>query len=155
MLRSVAEEIVGMSNDELIERRRGGHQHGTRASAAAASTAGALPGSGDGAGVARHDDGIQRAHIDAELEGAGGNDAADFPVAESALNFAALVRKVAATVAANGFWFSRMLRIRLLQIGEKNFRVQARIGEDDGLQIAFQKFLRDARGFIDVAAANG
>src|SRR6266568_4247809 len=62
--------------------------------------------------------------------------------------------KVAAAVAADGFRFSRKLRIRLLQIGEKNFRVQARIGEDDGLQIVFQKFLRDARGFIDVAAAN-
>jgi len=39
-----------------------------------------------------------------------------------------------------------------LQVGEKNFRVQARVGEDDGLQIVFQKFLSHARGFIDVAA---
>src|SRR5260370_33186233 len=154
MLRSVAEEIVGMSNDELIERRRASNEHGAGTSAATPSAAGALPGSGDGSGVSGHDDGIQRAHINAELGRAGGNRAADFSVADAAFNFASFVRKVAATVAANGFWFSRMLRIRLLQIGEKNFRVQARIGEDDGLQIAFQKFLRDARGFIDVAAAN-
>src|SRR6266704_560630 len=154
VLRSVAEKIVGVSNDELVERRRGSHEHGAGASTAAASTAGTLPGGGDGAGISGHDDGIQRANINAELERAGGNHATDFSVAEAAFNFASFVRKVAAAVAANGFRFSRQQRIRLLQIGEKNFRVQARIGEDDGLQIVFQKFLRDARGFIDVAAAN-
>ena len=42
----------------------------------------------------------------------------------------------------------------MLQVGEKNFRLQPRIREDDGLQIVLQKFLRDARGFIDVAAAD-
>src|SRR6266567_3547581 len=45
MLRSVAEKIVGVSNDELVERRRGSHEHGAGASAAAASAAGTLPGS--------------------------------------------------------------------------------------------------------------
>src|SRR6266567_7308755 len=33
MLRSVAEKIVGVSNDELVERRRGSHEHGAGASA--------------------------------------------------------------------------------------------------------------------------
>ena len=32
--------------------------------------------------------------------------------------------------------------------------MQARIGEDHGLQIVFQEFLRHPRGFIDVAAAD-
>src|SRR5260370_7943407 len=131
MLRSVAEEIVGMSNDELIERRRGSHEHGAGTSAATPSAAGALPGSGDGAGVSGHDDGIQRANINAELERAGGNHAADFSVAEAAFNFASFARKVAAAVAANGFRFSRQLRIRLLQLGEKHFRVQPRLAQDD------------------------
>src|ERR1700674_590196 len=154
VLRRVAEEIVGMAHDELIERRGGSYQHGARASAAAAGTAGALPGSGDGARIAGHYDGIEGADINAELERAGRDDTADFSIAEAAFDFAAFVRQVAATIAANGFWFSRQPGIRLLQISEENFRVQARIGEDHRLQIVFQEFLRGARRFIDVAAAD-
>src|SRR5216684_5203532 len=125
VLRRVAEEIVGMANDELIERRGGSHQHGARASAAAARAARALPGSGDGAGIAGHHNGVKRAHIDAEFESAGGDDAADFSIAEAAFDVAALVGQVAAAVAANGFRFSGQLWIGLLQISEENFRVQA------------------------------
>src|SRR5258707_6487288 len=54
VLRRVAEEIVGMAHDELIERRGGSHQHGARASAAAASAARALLCGCDGAGIAGH-----------------------------------------------------------------------------------------------------
>src|SRR5258706_6920897 len=67
---------------------------------------------------------------------------------------ASLVRKVAAAVAANVFRFSWELRIGLLQIGEQDFRVQAGIRKDHGLQIAIQEFLRHARGFVDVTAAD-
>ncbi len=151
---SIAEEIVRMANDELIERRRRRHQHRARASAAASGAAGALPGGGDGAGVTGHDDGVERTDVNAELESAGGNHSANYSIAEAAFDFAALVRQVAAAIAANGFRFSRQVRIRLLQIGQENFSLQARIGEDDGLQIVFQKFLGHARGFVDVAAAD-
>ena len=46
------------------------------------------------------------------------------------------------------------LRIGLLQIREHQFGMQTRIGKHHGLQIAFEKFLRNAAGFVDVAAAN-
>src|SRR5260370_11457384 len=101
VLRSVAEEIVGMAHDELIERRGGSNQHGAGASAAAAGAAGALPGGGDGAGISGHDDGIEGADIDAEFERAGGNDAAAFSIAEAAFDFAAFVRRIAAARAAD------------------------------------------------------
>src|ERR1700674_3998371 len=120
VLRRVAEEVVWMTHDELIERRRRSHQHGARTSAAAASAARALPGGGDGAGIAGHDDGIERADINAELERACRNLSADLSIAEAAFDFAAFVRKVAATVATNGFRFSRQLGIRLLQIVQQN-----------------------------------
>src|SRR5258708_11129792 len=55
VLRRVAEEIVGMAHDELIERRGGSHQHGARASAAAATPPRAPPGCGEGARIAGHD----------------------------------------------------------------------------------------------------
>src|SRR5437016_14511156 len=43
VLGSVAEEIVGMANNELIERRRGGHEHGAGASSEANGADGGLP----------------------------------------------------------------------------------------------------------------
>src|SRR6266481_4463104 len=135
VLRGVAEKIVRVANDELIERRRRSHQHGAGASTAAAGTAGALPSCGDGARVSSHDDGIKRTYIDAEFEGACRNHTTDLSMAQAAFDFAAFVGQVTASIAANGFWFSRKLWICLLQIGQK-------------------KFLGHARGFIDVAAAD-
>src|SRR5258706_8751432 len=120
VFRRVAEKIVGMAHDELIEGRRRSNEHGARASAAAAGPAGPLPGGGDGAGIAGHDYGIEGADINAELNRAGRNHSADFSIAEAAFDFAAFVRQVTAAVAANGFRFSRHLWILLLQIGEKN-----------------------------------
>src|SRR5882762_7852639 len=154
MLRGVSEKIVRMANDELIERRRRRHQHRAGASTAAAGAAGALPSGGDGSGISGHDHGVERTDIDAEFERAGRNHAADFSIAQAALDFAPLTRQIAATIAANGFRLSRQLRICLLQISEKNFRMQARVREDDRLQIAFQEFLHHARRFVDVAAPN-
>src|SRR5260370_39431772 len=58
VLRGVAEKIVRVANDELIERRRRSHQHGARAPTTAACTAGAMPGGGVCAGVFGHIDGI-------------------------------------------------------------------------------------------------
>src|SRR5258708_24578904 len=92
VLRSVAEEIVGMAHDELIERRGRCDQHGTRASAAAAGAPGALPSGGDGAGIASHDDGIEGADINAKLERAGRNNSPDFSIPEAPFDFTALIR---------------------------------------------------------------
>src|SRR5712692_7383456 len=122
---SVAEKIVRVANDELIERRGGSHQHGAGASTAATSAAGALPGGRDGAGIAGHDDGIEGADVDTELERACRSNSTDFSIAEAAFDVAALVRQVAAAIATNGFRFSGQLWIGLLQIGEQDFRVQA------------------------------
>src|SRR5580704_11366376 len=96
VLGRVAEEIIGMAHDELVEWSGRSDEHGARAAAATASAAGALPGSGDRARVAGHHYGVQRADVDAQFERAGGNDSADAGVAETAFDFAALVRKVAA-----------------------------------------------------------
>src|SRR5438876_6178337 len=88
---SIAEKIIRMAHDELIERRGGSHQHGAGASAAASRASGALPRGGDGAGVSGHHDSVERADIDAEFERAGGNDTANFSIAQAAFDFAALV----------------------------------------------------------------
>src|SRR6267154_381805 len=70
-LRCVAEEIVRMANDELIQRRRRSHQHGAGTPASSSRAAGALPRSGDGAGISGHHYNIERADVNAELQRAG------------------------------------------------------------------------------------
>ena len=41
-----------------------------------------------------------------------------------------------------------------MEVGKQHLGVQPAVGEDDRLQIAFQKLLRDPQGFVDVAAAD-
>ncbi len=59
MFGRIAEKIVRMANDELVERRRRSDQNSAGASTAATCSTGALPGGGDGAGIAGHDDGVE------------------------------------------------------------------------------------------------
>src|ERR1700694_1775269 len=99
-----------MAHDELIERRGRSHQQSTGATAAATGASGALPGGGDGAWVAGHHHGVERAHINAELEGAGRNHSANLSIAEASFDLAAFIRQVSSTVAANCFRFSRQVR---------------------------------------------
>src|SRR5437899_8524348 len=150
----IAEEIVRVADDELIERRRRGDQHGAGAARAAAGAAGALPGRSDRAGIAGEDGGVERADVDAELERAGRNHAANAALAQAALDLASFARKIAAAIAANRLRLRRRMWIGLFEISQQEFRVQAAVGENNGLQIAFQEFLRHARRLVDVAAAN-
>ena len=143
-----------MLHDELIERRGGRHQHGAGTSAAASGAAGALPGGRDRAGIAGHDRGVERANVDAQFQRVGRNHAADAAFAQTVLDFAALAGKIAAAIAANRGRLAGRRGIRLLQIGEQHFGVQARVGEHDGLQIALQEFLSHARRLVDIAAAD-
>ena len=154
VFRRIAEEIVRMPHDELIERRGRRDQHRARTAAAASSTARALPGSRDGAGIAGHHHGVERSDVDAQFQRARGYHAANSSVAQSALDFAPFAGKISAAIAANRFRLPGQLRIGLLQIRQQQFGVQARIGEDHRLQIVLQEFLRHAGGFIDVAATN-
>ncbi len=154
MLRRAAEKIIRIANHKLIERGRGCHEDGTGATAATACAAGPLPGSGDRPGISRHHHGIERANIDAQLQRARRHHTANSCIAQSALDLAALVRQIAAAIAANRFRFARPVGISLLQIRQQQLGVQTRIREHDRLQLMFQEFLRHTRGFVDVAAAD-
>src|ERR1019366_763122 len=52
------------------------------------------------------------------------------------------------------FRLARLRRIRLLQIGEQDLRMQSAIRENNRLQLACKQFLGYPRGFIDIAAPN-
>ena len=99
--RGAAEEILGVFDDVLIERSAGGDEDGDRKAATATGATGTLPGGGDGAGVAGHDNGVEGADIDAEFEGVGGDDTLDFAAADLAFDFTAFAGEVAAPVATD------------------------------------------------------
>ena len=110
VLGRAAEEIVRMLDDELIERRRRSDEHGAGSAAAASGAARALPCGGDRAGVAGHHAGVERADINSQFEGIGGNHAADAAFAQAALDLAAFAGQIAAAIAANGFGAARRAR---------------------------------------------
>ena len=101
VFRSIAKKIIGIAHDELIQRRGGSHQHRARTAAAATRAARALPCGRNGPGIAGHHHGVQRSNVDAQLQRAGGNHAANLPVAQPALDFPALVGQIAAAISAN------------------------------------------------------
>src|SRR5207249_8217164 len=64
-----AEEVLGMGDHELVERRARRHEDGRRRAAAATGAAGLLPERRDGARIARQHRDVEMADVDAELEG--------------------------------------------------------------------------------------
>ena len=115
MFGRAAEKIFRMLDDELIERRGRSHEHSAGSAAAASGASRALPGGGDRAGIAGHHAGIERADIDSQFQGAGGDHAANAPLAQAALDFAALAGQIAAAIAANRLSRAGPRRIGLLQ----------------------------------------
>jgi len=154
VLGRAAEEIIGMLDHKLIKGRGGRDVDGASGPGAAAGATRALPSRGDGAGVAGHDGGVERANVDAELKGVGSDDAANFSFAQAALDGAAFAGKITAAIAANGGFLAGARGMSLLQIGEHQLSVQAGIGKHDRLQVVGQQFFGDATGFVDVTASN-
>src|SRR5262249_23110164 len=77
VLRRTAEEIIGVFDDELIERRAGCHKYSRACALAASRTASPLPARCDRARIACHDHGIERSDIYAEFKGIGRDHGAD------------------------------------------------------------------------------
>src|SRR5208282_203579 len=75
-------------------------------------------------------------------------------LAQPAFDLAPFPRQVTPTIATDRFRLARLRRIRLLQIGEQDLRMQSAIRENNRLQLACKQFLGYPRGFIDIAAPN-
>ena len=98
---ALAEKIVRVRNDVLVEGgRRCDHDH-QRFAIAPARAPGLLPGAGDGAGIAAQKAGLQLADVDAQFQCVGRRHDSDFARAQRALNFAPLRGQIAAAVAAH------------------------------------------------------
>ena len=91
------EQAFGLAHEVLVEGVLAGDQHGP-ALAGATGAAPALPEAGHGAGKAGDQRDVEAAHVDAELERAGGHDGAQLAVEQAPLDVATLRRRVAGAV---------------------------------------------------------
>ena len=97
--RRLVEEVVGVVHEVLVERIVLGDEHREGVGVAPPGPPGLLPHRGAGARVAREHGGIERADVDAQLEGARGGDRHDLAGGELALDPAPVLREVAGSVA--------------------------------------------------------
>ena len=111
------------------------HQDGYRGFIAAASPPYLLPGAGDGAWVALHDDAFQRPDIDTQFQGIGGDHGLDRTIAQTPFNFPTQGRQIAAAIAPDFLLGLGAIRMPRLQICEHQLHFPARAGKDNALHV--------------------
>jgi hypothetical protein len=143
------EQVVRISGDVLVERRRRCHENSQRRLVAPAGATDLLPGARQRARVAGEDGGIESADIDAELERVRSDDATDAALAQAALDRTTFIRQIAAAIALDGGAVvgtdgAAGLSARVLaKMTQQQFDADARWGEDDGLDAGAQKAAGD------------
>ena len=138
------EQVLGVGGQELVDRRRGAHQRREARPGAAPGSAHLLPGAGDGARVADADRRVERADVDAELEGVRGHHPADAPVPQPGLDLVPLVRQVAAPIATDRVRVAGRRLERLAQVAGEHLDRRPRAREGDRLHAAADEPLGEA-----------
>src|ERR1700730_19210379 len=95
-----AQEVLGMADDELVERRAGRHEDADRTRPPSRPTE-LLPGRRDGARVADEDRRLEAADVDAELKGVGAHHACDLSTAQAGLDLSTMQGQVPGSIAAH------------------------------------------------------
>src|SRR5713101_3730432 len=93
-----AQEVVGVTDDELVERRARRHEN-PNGPGATASSPELLPGRGDRPGVADEDRRLEAADVDAQLECVGADHSGDFSATQAGLDLAPVEGQVAGPIA--------------------------------------------------------
>ena len=132
LLRIGAEEVLGVADDELVERRARRDEHADRAGPPP-RPAQLLPGGRDGPRVADEDRGLQAADVDAQLERVGADDAGDLAAAQAGLDLPPVQGQVAGAVAAHALGGVEPRREVLAQVAEHHLDLQAAAAEHDRL----------------------
>ena len=154
LFRRPSEQILRVLHHILIDRRRGRNHHRERSRIPTSGAARTLPQRRDGSGIACHDYGIERAHINAQFQRIGGNHSADISRPQALLNLAALPGQIACAVAAHGIRRQPAVVAGVFQIGHQQFRREAVVGKHQGLLAVIDEFHGHAPGLIDITAAD-
>ena len=139
MLGRAAEKVVRVIYDELIERQRRRYQNGAGRPRAAPCASCPLPGGRNGARVTGHHRDVERSDINAELQGMGGDHAANGSLAQTTFDLPAFQRQITSPVTANGVGRSRGTGDRFPQVGQEDLGIETAVGESDRLQSPDQK----------------
>ena len=154
LLHRRVEEVVGVLGDELVEGGRVRHQHRHRRALAPPRAARLLPGRGHAARIAEEHGHVEAADVDPQLQGVGRDDAEHRPVAQPALDLAALHRQVAAAVPADHALRSRPRLQGVLQVRDEDLRREPRRREHDRLQALLQEGEGDVAGAAEGGPAD-
>ena len=99
IFRRLAQEVIRMGHDVLINGCRGSYIKNNAGILSAACTSGLLPRTGNSAGIAAHDAGIQSTNVNAQLQRIGGYHRINLPCTETTLNLPSFCGQVAAPIA--------------------------------------------------------
>ena len=138
VFRALAKEIIRVADDILVDRGGRGHIKYDAGALAAASAAGLLPGRSNGARVAAQHTGVQRADVDAEFQGVGGDDRVYIAGSQALFDLAALCGEVSAAIAAHPARVAQRIAHQVLQVLRQHLHRQTGTGEGDGLNAVFQ-----------------
>ena len=147
------EEIFGMADDELVERRARGNEHPDRPGPASGA-AQLLPRRGDGARIADQHRALQAADVDSELERVGAHHGCDLSAAQPCFYLSPVQRQVAGAVAAHALRRVEARRQVLAQIAEHHLDLQPAAAKDDGLHAGANPGRGDAARLEHRAAAH-
>ncbi len=134
LLVGLAEEGLGVFHQILVERVLKAHKDGQGIAVAPPRAARLLPGGKHRPRVARDDDAVERADVDAHLQGVGRGDPREEAPLESVLDLAALLGKVACPVGGDLLGKHRSGRRRLLRPQGDELRHSSRCREAQRLQ---------------------
>ena len=150
----LAEEVVRVVDDVLVEGAGRGHEDHQALAAPPPGAPGLLPCAGDGTRVAAEHAGVELADVNAQFQRVGGNDGKDIAGAQFALDLAPLRRQVAAAIAAHAAGVAERIAHHVLQIAHQHLHGEAGAGKDDGLHPGAQKPGGDVARFRDGAGAD-
>jgi hypothetical protein len=154
-LHPAVQQVVRVAREVLVERRARRDHHGDAPGAPPAGAAEALPRPRDRAGVARADDRVEVAHVDAQLERVGGDDAADLALPEAPLHAAARLGEVAAAVGHDRVLDPRHLgREPVAEVLEHDLDRVARLPEDEGRHLRAHEVGGEHHGALQRARAH-
>ena len=128
VLGRAVEEVLGMLDDVLVERRAGGHQYGETGCLPPAGAARPLPRRCDRSRISGHHHRVERADVHAQFQRVRCDDGADLAFPQFLLDLAPLARQIAAPIPADRVGRHGAALARVLQIGDQNFGRQPVVG---------------------------
>ena len=150
----LAEEVVRVVDDVLVEGAGRGHEDHQALAAPPPGAPGLLPGAGNGTGIAAEHASVELADVDAQFQRVGGNHGEDVSRAQFAFDLAPLRGQVAAAIAAHAAGVAERVAHHVLQIAHQHFHGEAGAGKNDGLHPGAQKPGGDVARFRDGAGAD-